>query len=148
MDVDSSEKLVKFREEVNKGRTFEGKTVQLTTDVDLKGSQDNQWIPVGTDTTNFKGTFDGKNHTINGLYINNSESNQGLFKNIDKKATVKNLTINGQMTSGGDLGGIASINFGLIEYCNNKANLISSGVLVELLQRIGGLYIDVLMVVR
>ncbi len=127
MNIDSKEKLIEFRNEVNKGRTYEGKIVQVTEDIYLEGKVEDQWIPIGTDETNFNGTFNGNNHTIHGLYINSTNSYQGLFKNIDKKAKIKNLTIDGEMTSLIYQGGFASTNYGTIENCTNNAKLNATG---------------------
>lgn len=57
------------------------------------------WLPIGFDTVEFDGVFDGKGYTISGLYINtncgtteeNSTNNYGLFDTID--GTVKNVNI-------------------------------------------------------
>jgi len=67
--------LEAFRDTVNAGATFAGKTVELTADITLKDG----WTPIGEGTrtiakgnteasgTFFMGTFDGKNHTISNL---------------------------------------------------------------------------------
>ncbi|MBQ8605572.1 MAG: hypothetical protein IJ408_02445 [Clostridia bacterium] len=57
------------------------------------------WMPIGFDTVEFDGVFDGKGYTISGLYINtncgtadeNSTNNYGLFDTVD--GTVKNVKI-------------------------------------------------------
>ncbi|MCD4828917.1 MAG: hypothetical protein K8R90_05750, partial [Candidatus Cloacimonetes bacterium] len=52
--------------------------------------------PIGIDgMTNFTGTYDGDGHTVDGLYINRSSSdNQGLFGRTNG-ATIENLGITG-----------------------------------------------------
>ncbi|WP_044412883.1 two-partner secretion domain-containing protein, partial [Thiomicrospira microaerophila] len=37
------------------------------------------WMPIGNDANRFTGVFDGGHHTIDGLIINRSSHNQGLF---------------------------------------------------------------------
>ena len=71
--------------------TFEGETILLTEDIDLKGEQ---WTPIGYWTT-FNGTFDGQDHTISNLKHHGTEDDcyVGLF-GYTEKATIKNLTIN------------------------------------------------------
>ncbi len=71
--------------------TFEGETILLTEDIDLKGEQ---WTPIGYWVT-FNGTFDGQNHTISNLKHHGTEDDcyVGLF-GYTEKATIKNLTIN------------------------------------------------------
>ena len=57
------------------------------------------WMPIGFNTVEFDGTFDGKGYTISGLYINTncgsadeeSTNNYGLFDTVD--GTVKNIKI-------------------------------------------------------
>ena len=77
---------------------FEGKTVYLTTDIDLQGAE---WIPIGDyrfSANRFCGTFDGQNHTISNFKISKDtekndgkKSSYGFFGNV--KGTIKNLTI-------------------------------------------------------
>lgn len=49
--------------------SFSGKTITLTSDIDLAGSADNPWTPIGNGYSYFTSTFDGQGHTISGLYI-------------------------------------------------------------------------------
>lgn len=57
-----------FADQVNVSqKTFVGKTVELTSDIDLGGAE---WTPVGNDgEAIFTGTFDGKGHTIKNFKI-------------------------------------------------------------------------------
>lgn len=62
-----------FRDSVNAGNDYGGKTVYLMQDIDLKGicsEEIGSWEPIGTSEKYFAGTFDGKYHTIKNLYIN------------------------------------------------------------------------------
>ena len=72
-----------------------------------------QWTPI---TNSFTGILDGLGHTITGLYINNSNNNQGLFGTL--KGTVKNLIIGNSYVNGKTSGLIAGKNEGTIENCN------------------------------
>ncbi len=103
--------LESFRDTVNAGATFAGKIVELTADITLKDG----WQPIGEGTravakdnkevsgTFFKGTFDGKNHTISNLnnkgfvptsnrVTENDGYAYGLFALVDG-ATIKNLKL-------------------------------------------------------
>ena len=85
---------------------------KLTVDINLDGSEDNQWEPIGGSKNRaFTGTFDGNGHTISGLYINNGDSvYAGLFGYVGRGGMIKDLTVEGEITvSGSDLciGGIA-----------------------------------------
>ena len=78
-------------DQVNADDTFEGKTVKLTADINLKNEN---WTPIGYWKT-FNGTFDGQNHTISNLKHHGTEEDcyVGLF-GYTENATIKNLTIN------------------------------------------------------
>ena len=79
-EIKNLDGLKEFRDLVNGGETFLGKTVKLACDIDLEGSETNQWTPIGTSSAKFYGNFDGQNHTISNLYINNSsKSGVGFF---------------------------------------------------------------------
>lgn len=87
---------------VNGGNTFAGKTIKLANDIDLSNKE---WTPIGNSNSSkqFKGTFDGQNHIIKNLSINNATtSHQGLFGYIrgngmadGNLVNVKDLTIDG-----------------------------------------------------
>lgn len=115
--ISTLEELVDFRDRVNNGATYEGKTIKLSKDIDLKCKENNtNWTPIGTSTNPFKGTFDGNNCTISGLYINSTSEYQGLFGKIEN-GTVKDLTIQGEVTSNQNFVGmlVGRISGGTIE---------------------------------
>jgi len=72
--INNIDELMKFRNYVNAGNTYEGEYVLLTADIDLTGKV---WTPIGTsiydktpysdDVKMFAGNFDGGDHTITGL---------------------------------------------------------------------------------
>lgn len=73
----------------------------LIADIDLEGSADDPWNPIGK----FTGTFDGNGHTISGLYMNaNSpgpaDQGLGLFSYLGSGGTIKNLTVEGEIHPG------------------------------------------------
>lgn len=90
----------------------EGKYFKLTTDIDLNGDADNQWIPIaaGLSMTGgnklFGGTLDGNYHKITGLYIDENseinnekslwyESEAAFFSCMPENSLIKNLHIEG-----------------------------------------------------
>ncbi len=93
---------------VNSGTDFAGKTVKLVNNITM--DPDLQWTPIGTDTKPFKGTFDGSQKTIDGLYYNlTAGKHAGLFGCITN-ATVKNVLIsNAQVAADSDAGALAGI---------------------------------------
>ena len=50
-----------------------------------------KWAPISGDSY-YTGTFDGQNHTISGLYFNDSKTSVGLFGKIDN-TTIRNLGV-------------------------------------------------------
>ena len=85
-----------------------------------------QWTPIGNDYDHrYTGTFDGKGHTISGLYINSNARYAGLFGCIGSGGTVKNLTLADSYISGGTyVGGICGRNYrGSIENCENSGSI-------------------------
>ncbi|WP_444297330.1 GLUG motif-containing protein [Leyella stercorea] len=107
-------------------RNFQSACFELSKDIDLSSylnSNSSGWIPI----KDFTGKFDGKKHTIKGLWISlSSIGNVGLFANIqgssdNKRASVSNLFVNISkkgITGGSSVGGICgSLSYGNIENC-------------------------------
>ena len=93
MIITTAAELVEFRDSVNSGRTYEGRTIILGDNIDLssKCSPENEisWLPIGgwnnSEEWWFMGTFDGNNKTISNLYINNiTDAAQSLFRRYKK----------------------------------------------------------------
>ena len=136
--INNAEDLKKFRDEVNKGNTYEGEYIVLTANITLDINE--EWQPIGTylntntsinDETNiaFEGTLNGMGHTIDGIKITSQEKGKGLFGLI-KNATIKNLTIGENCNinvgvSYGSITGYANTS-STIEGCFNKTNVISN----------------------
>lgn len=107
-------------------RNFPSACFELSKDIDLSSylnSNSSGWTPIEV----FTGKFDGKKHTIKGLWISlSSISNVGLFANIQgssdyERAGVSNLFVNISkkgITGGSSVGGICgSLSYGNIENC-------------------------------
>ncbi|MGC3977330.1 MAG: T9SS type A sorting domain-containing protein [Paludibacteraceae bacterium] len=85
------------------------------------------WTPIGASTTayQYKGIFNGNNHTVKQLHINSTASYQGLFGYINA-TTLSNLTVEGAVNvtgTGGYVAGIVAYSAGgsTISNCHNKA---------------------------
>lgn len=120
-----------------------GKHFLLTTDIDLNGSPDNQWIPIGAGPSAdshkyFEGVFDGGFHSITGLYIdmdnplcdNNSmwvSSYASFFAQLGTDAVVKNLYLEGSITSNRKAAGFSGSSNGNFEYCVSNIDIETSG---------------------
>ncbi len=132
MEIWNKEDMIAFRKKVNdEGRTFETKKAIVMADINLKGSDTDQWVPINE----FKGTFEGNYHTINDLYVkSNSYQNLGFFTTISEKTTIQNVildnvTIENTYESGtiqSYAGAIAGISYGTINNCGvNGGNIIA-----------------------
>ena len=95
-------------EELNKqGITFAGKTIELTADVTLNDGTVTEWknnsyanLKTWSPLEGFAGTFDGKNHSIKGVYINYTGQGAGFFRNTVAGSIIKNLKLeNSYITS-------------------------------------------------
>lgn len=130
--VASKDELIQFRDAVNDKGTyknvsaqdgFTGKYIALkANDIDLS---DAIWVPIGTNTAPFKGTFNGNNFEINGLVTDESFNNQGFFGYLDG-ATVESLHIGSGTVKGAE--NVAAIcananNSTIIRYCTNNASV-------------------------
>lgn len=97
--ISSVEEMLGFASLVdNQNVTFEGKVVELASDLDMTGVK---WKPIGhylnvSNGPKFQGTFDGKNHTISNLvtsteYGGNATEGSGLFGAVADGCVIKNL---------------------------------------------------------
>lgn len=97
IEISSVEQLKAFRDAVNNKTSYAGKIVKLTADLDLSG--ESNWEPIGDvasyPSKAFSGTFDGGNHTISNLTVDDQTVNwgrAGLFGSVTN-GTIKDLTI-------------------------------------------------------
>ena len=118
--VTSADGLMNIAKLVNGGKT--DINITLDTDIDLTGKD---WTPIGTNyEKRYKGTFDGRGHTIKGLTVTTNDQFVGLFGYLDKAGTVKNVVMEGiQITSNhvlmsGNTGGVVGYSWGTIENCS------------------------------
>ena len=123
--ISTAEGLFYFAKKVNAGNNFAGKTVTLANNIDLN---DEKWTPIGSfndATTQFKGTFDGQNHAVTGLKV--EESNKqgvGFFGKV-YTGTIKNLTVEGSVSASNCnyVGGIVGHGYATITNCTFKGTV-------------------------
>ena len=96
--ISAAAELKEFATMANNGNAFEGKTVVLDRDIDLANEE---WTPIGTSGTPFKGTFNGNGHKITGLNIT-SGNYIGLFGYVGEGAVIQNVNLVGTNVSGGE----------------------------------------------
>ena len=133
IEISTVDQLKEFRDAVNSGTTFAGKTVKLTADLDLSG--ESNWTPIGNlvayPSQSFNGTFDGNGHSISNVTVNDNTPNHavaGLFGSV-VNGTIKNLTVkNVNLTSTHYAGGIVAYtsNGPTIENCKVIGSTIKS----------------------
>ena len=116
--VTSADGLMNIAELVNGGKT--DINITFNKNIDLTGKD---WMPIGTSARNsYKGTFDGGGHTITGLTVTTNDEYVGLFGNLNRAGTVKNVVMEGiQITSNhssGFAGGVVGNSWGTIENCS------------------------------
>ncbi len=106
--IDTAEELAGLAKSVNQGNTYEGVTIKLACDMDLLNKE---WTPIGYGASNylgtvetgyqFRGIFDGQNHTIDNLKISKfnlggivegASAGVALFGQI-YQAEIKNLEV-------------------------------------------------------
>ena len=138
-EIATAAQLKWFADEVNGGKPE--LNARLVGDIDLSGvcSERSPWTPIGDQASyrDYRGTFDGGNHKITGLYLENkgtfnngSSYYTGLFGLCDG-ATVKNLSVYGEAKAitryvAGIVGracGVSTHRTATIENCHNFVTL-------------------------
>lgn len=124
--------LAAFAQTVNEGNDYAGSNIALTADIDL--ADYDSWIPIGTVSKPFQGTFDGQNHRITNLKVQADAVETGfvggLFGRIGTTGSVKDVTVSSLSVMIDDIGGytsascligaIAGRNDGTIVGCANR----------------------------
>lgn len=126
--------LKEFRDSVNGGNTYAGKTVQLDAGIDLSEDVDgnnNQisWVPIGNNAAGnpekdssgirFDGSFNGNNYTIRNLMINDPNLVcAGLF-GIAQSGEISNLRLNNvDITAKSWIGSVVGFSYSNISNCH------------------------------
>ena len=126
--ISTAEGLFYFAKKVNAGNNFAGKTVTLANNIDLNNEK---WTPIGIfndATTQFKGTFDGQNHAVTGLKVEESRKNGVGFFGKVYTGTIKNLTVEGSVSTSNCtyVGGIVGHGYATITNCTFKGSVGST----------------------
>ena len=128
--ISNAGQLYWFAELVNGGQTTA--CAVLMGDINLNGTESDQWTPIGDVNNKYIGTFDGQGHTISGLYIDSDVKYAGLFGYIGTNGTVKNLALADSSINSSSkysyVGGICGVNYdGSITSCSNNGDVTGSG---------------------
>lgn len=144
--IESAEQLAFLSYMVNKGLVTTDLHFKLTTDIDLNGSEDLPWVPIGLgdrwfsedgcerliDPTYtpvyFCGHFDGDGHSIYNLYVDGG-TNVGLFGLVSGQGSlIENLNIENGYVNGANSGGIIGKCAGSVDIinCLNSAEIVGT----------------------
>ena len=114
----------------NDGNTFDGYTIYLENNLDLGARETSEnwvntenealkWTAIGKQKDiPLKATFEGNNHIIKGVYINDETNFNGIFGN---SSSILNLTVKNSYIKGGTCSGtvVGAVKSGTIENCHN-----------------------------
>ncbi|MCK9182370.1 MAG: hypothetical protein M0P13_05765 [Fibrobacteraceae bacterium] len=109
--ISTEAELLAFADSVNLGRhSYMNKYYALANDIAV--SSGTSWTPIGSGSrvypvaSPFSGTFDGQGHTVSGISIDSDTLYVGFFGALSG-ATIKNLTVEGNIQGRYAVGGIA-----------------------------------------
>lgn len=111
--------LIDFSKQCTRDTWSQGITVELTTDLDLSGS-DFTPVPI------FQGTFHGNGHTISGFSFEKKGSKTGLFRTLTASAVVEDLTVEGDLApqgSASQAGLLVGENYGTVSRCAARGSV-------------------------
>ncbi len=129
--------MAKLRQDSKGAITFEGITIKLGKDMIINAGTAEQYLAGGTirevpaigSSYKFKGTFDGQNHTVNGVYINATSSCvRGLFGGLGDNAVIKNLKLTNAYFDGPEK---AKHTAGILAARANGTNILIANVTIE-----------------
>ena len=123
-EIENGEQLAWLADKVNNAESVAKLYVVLTDDIDLGK---NPWTPIGKDSHEFTGCFDGQVHTVSGLKVE-GVADAGLF-GVAKAATIKNVVVQGTVSGTSYAAGIlarAKTTACTIENCGNEADVTAS----------------------
>ena len=118
--VTTADGLLAWNEAVQKDMTL---NCTLADNIDLTGID---WTPIGDYDNRYTGTFDGGNHTITGLTINQYGNYVGMIDFLESGGTVQNLTLENVNITGGDIvGSVVGDNYGTVTACYHASGNVS-----------------------
>ena len=137
--ISTKEQLIRFAKAVNDGDTNlsavladditvnenvldkDGKLILVTESATV-------WTPIGSEYKAYSGTFDGRGHTISGLYFSDeSQYYVGLFGNVEEAGVISNVNVADSYLRGGRyVGGVCGCNYGTIKAGTNTGTVSGS----------------------
>lgn len=112
--TESDPYLIFYADQLTQVRNYlgqDGVYFKLMADIDLgdwlnDNSPSEGWQPIGVESARFKGIFDGDGHTISNVSIKRAGTDNVGFFGYTDGATIKNLTIKGDITGQNSVGGV------------------------------------------
>ncbi|MCL2712380.1 MAG: hypothetical protein FWD37_03790, partial [Methanomassiliicoccaceae archaeon] len=106
---------------------------------------DNPWTPIGDATCPFIANFDGGGHAVYGLYIDSTDSRQGLFGQVGidavfNKGTVRNVGVEKSYiySENEGIGGVIGLFYGgTVESCWNGGSVTGGNNVGGVIGRVG-----------
>lgn len=130
--------LITTANELNQTRNNLEACYKLMRDIDLtewlsENNPSQGWMPIGAKDEPFKGTFDGNGKTVK-LFINRPDQEYVGFMGVVSCATIKKLTVKGNITGKTAVGGIigCSSPYCEIEDCHYVGNVNGGGIVGEM----------------
>lgn len=110
--------------------TFENRTVKQTANINLSGISPMACSNLSSDTTAFKGIYDGQNYTISNYTINVNLNDKAISLFGWNSGTITNLNLSGftfKNAGKGFAAGLVSKNSGIISNCTGQSINITTG---------------------
>lgn len=127
-DISNAESFAGISVLVEAGNNFEGKTINLTSDIDLGA---HLWLPVGTSVNlAFKGNVEGNDHTISNLFVNRPDNDFSALFGALVTSEIKNLKIDTATIYGQSTVSVLTANLStnsLVENCHVTNSKVYSG---------------------
>lgn len=148
--IATAEQLAYFASSVNSGKTYSNKYIVLTADIYLndigsygdwnESPPQNAWTPIGKSQSSvFSGSFDGRNHTIQGMYVSGN-TGAGFFGVVTyDNAVVKNVTFENAYVSGSCAGGLTACVYTPEFTSSQISNITYNGVVAASSANSGGI---------
>lgn len=119
VEINSLEDFLDFAENCRYDNWSLGRTISLTTDLDLAGA-DFEGIAY------FGGVFEGNGHNITNVKLSPKGSDYGFFRYIGETGEVKNINVSGTVKPSGsqeNIGGLVGVNRGIVRNCSFVGNV-------------------------
>lgn len=143
--ISSEEQLALLAKEVNGGNSYQGWTITLSADMDLKGNivetetqvSYYEWTPIGKSGKSFQGAFDGNNHTIKNLRVTGKGLSDRGFFGITQNGSIQNMVFENAYVEGYlDVGVVAGT-----PYTSSYENITVKGdIIVDAYAYVGGMF--------